>query len=98
MTRIFEYLEIAGESAEPAYRCLKCGHVLGPAKADYKDFAKNRTVPIWKNEPSHLSSFSRNSGTFVMKEYYCPQCAVMFEVDVVQNNEPQIRSVEIKIT
>jgi acetone carboxylase gamma subunit len=33
-----------------------------------------------------------------MREYYCPACAVMFEIDVVHKDEPPIHSIEIKAT
>jgi acetone carboxylase gamma subunit len=98
MIRILEYLEITEASNQKVYKCLKCGHVLGPARDDYKSFAKKRTVPVWKDEPEYLASFSKQSGTFVMREYYCPKCAVMFEVDMVHKDEPPIHSIEIKVT
>jgi len=95
--RILEYLEITEGNGERVYRCLKCGHSFGSAGEDYKSFARKRTVPIWKNEPGYLAGFAKRSNTFVMREYYCPKCAVMFEVDMVQKDEPQIRSIELKL-
>ena len=95
--RVLEYLEITEGNDEKVYRCLKCGHALGSAGEDYKSFARKRTVPIWKNEPEYLAGFAKGSNTFVMREYYCPKCAVMFEVDMVQKDEPQIRSIELKL-
>ena len=96
MVRVLENLEVVGDK-EKVYRCLKCGHILGPAKQDYKDFALKRTVPISKAQPAFLSSYAVKSNTFVMREYYCPSCAVMFEVDMVQKDEPQIHSIELKL-
>ena len=98
MIRILECLEITEANNAHVYKCLKCGHVLGPARENYKNFAKKRTVPIWKNEPGYLASFSKQSDRFVMREYYCPGCAIMFEVDMVHKDEPPIHSIEIKAT
>jgi acetone carboxylase gamma subunit len=99
MIRVLEYLEVTeGSPHEKVYRCLKCGHTLGSAQEDYKNFARKRTVPVWKNEPEYLGAFAQRSNTFVMREYYCPECAVMFEVDIVHKDEPQIHSIEIKVT
>jgi acetone carboxylase gamma subunit len=96
MVRVLEYLEVVGDK-EKVYRCLKCGSVLGPAKKDYKNFALKRTVPISKAQPAFLASYAMKSNTFVMREYYCPNCAVMFEVDMVEKGEPQIHSIELKL-
>jgi acetone carboxylase gamma subunit len=30
-------------------------------------------------------------------EYFCPQCAVMFDVDMVHKDEPQTHSIKIKV-
>jgi acetone carboxylase gamma subunit len=96
MVRVLEYLEVVGDR-EKFYRCLKCGSVLGSAKEDYKSFALKRTVPISKAQPASLASYAMKNKTFVMREYYCPNCAVMFEVDMVQKDEPQIHSIELKL-
>jgi len=96
MIRVLEYLEVAGDK-EKVYRCLKCGHVLGPAKEDYKNFALKRTVPISKAQPAYLASYAVKSNIFAMREYYCPACAVMFEVDLIQKDEPQIQSIALKL-
>jgi acetone carboxylase gamma subunit len=54
-------------------------------------------VPISKAQPAFLASYAIKSDTFVMREYYCPSCAVLFEVDMVQKDEPQIHSIELKL-
>jgi acetone carboxylase gamma subunit len=96
MVRVLEYLEVVGDR-EKFFRCLKCGTLLGSAKEDYKNFALKRTVPISKAQPAFLTSYAMKNNTFVMREYYCPNCAVMFEVDMVQKDEPQIHSIEPKL-
>jgi len=95
VVRVLEYLVV--DDKEWVYRCLKCGNVLGPAKEDYKNHASRRTVPISKAQPEFLASYAVKKSTFVMREYYCPHCAVMFEVDMVQKDEPQIRSIDLKL-
>jgi acetone carboxylase gamma subunit len=49
-------------------------------------------APISKCEPDYLA-FKTNK--FVLREYYCPKCGVMFEVDMVEKSEPQIHSVQL---
>jgi acetone carboxylase gamma subunit len=97
MLKISENLGVREAEGEMVYECLKCGEVLGSAKQDYKDFALKRTVPISKAQPEYLASYATKSGHFVLKEYYCPKCAVMFEVDMTAKNEPQIHSIELKV-
>lgn len=95
MVRVLEYLAV--DDKERVFTCLKCGNLLGPATGDYKDYALKRTVPISKAQPEFLASYAAKKNNFVMREYYCPHCAVMFEVDMVQKDEPQIRSIELKL-
>jgi len=98
MIRLLESLRVIEAEGEMAYECVKCGEILGSAKEDYKNFAFKRTVPISKAQPEYLASYALQNDNFVMREYYCPKCAVMFEVDMVEKNESQIHSIELKIT
>jgi len=86
-------LEIAEVDGQKVHRCLKCGYVLGPITEDYKEFALKNEAPISKGQPDYLAS---KTGRFVLREYYCPQCATMFEVNMVAKDEKQIRSVRFK--
>ena len=97
MIRVLENLQVKEVQGEMVYECVKCERVLGSAKEDYKNFALKRTVPISKAQPEYLASYAVKSDTFVMREYYCPHCAVMFEVDMVAKTEPQIHSIELKL-
>ncbi len=96
MIRILDNLNIR-ESHPKHYECRKCGHKLGPANENYKNLALVRTVPIAAAQPEYLAEFANGSNTFVMREYYCPQCAVMFEVDMVEKREPCIHSIDINV-
>jgi hypothetical protein len=89
MVRCLELLGVVGDN-QTVYRCLKCGNVLGSAKADYKDFVLKRTGPISKAQPGHLASYAVERNTFAMREWYRPNCAVMFEMDMVQKDEVRI--------
>ncbi len=97
MGRLLEYLETKEVRGSRVYACMKCNHALGPITKDYKDFAFKRTVPISKAQPAFLAHYAVKSDTFVMREYFCPVCGVMFEVDMVRKDEPQIHSIEPKM-
>lgn len=94
MVRLLEYLETTEVAGKVVYKCLKCGYVLGSATEDYKDFALKRTQPSSKAQPAFLKVKGKE---FVLREYYCPSCGVMFEVDFVQKDEPGIHSIELKL-
>ncbi|MBW1804649.1 MAG: hypothetical protein JRJ85_28480 [Deltaproteobacteria bacterium] len=93
MARIYDNLEIATVDGKEIYKCLKCSHILGPITGDYKDFALKNEAPLTKCQPAFIAS---TTGRFVLREYYCPACGLMFEVDMVAGEEKQIRSVELK--
>jgi acetone carboxylase gamma subunit len=97
MGRLLEYLEAKDVEGNMFYACTKCGHELGSIKEDYKQLASHRTVPISKAQPAFLASYAVKSNTFVMREYYCPECGVMFEVDMVKKDEPRIHSIALKV-
>lgn len=93
MAKIYENLELVRKGGREVYRCLECGHVLGPITEDYKDFALKNEAPISKCQPAVLAG---ETGRFVLREYYCPECGIMFEVDMVAREEKQIRSVKLE--
>ena len=92
MARIYDNLELVKIDGKEVYRCLKCSHVLGPITEDYKDFALKNEAPLTKGQPAFLAGMT---GRFVLREYYCPGCGLMFEVDMVAKEEKQIRSVRL---
>ena len=49
---------------------------------------------ISKGQPTYLAS---GTDKFVLKEYYCPQCATMFEVNMVAKDEKQIPSAKFRL-
>ncbi|MDP2727129.1 MAG: acetone carboxylase subunit gamma [Dehalococcoidia bacterium] len=92
MTRVLEYLEDVQVEDQRVYRCFKCGNVLGPVSQDYKSLALSYDAPISEGEPAHLAPENSN---FVLRQYFCPNCAVLFEVDMVPKEESRFRSIEL---
>lgn len=86
-------LEIAEMGGQQVYRCCKCGYVLCPHTENYKLFALKNEAPISKGQPDYLAS---GTDKFVLREYYCPQCALMFQVDIAAKEEEQIWSPQLK--
>jgi N-methylhydantoinase B len=92
--RLLEYIDAVETDNEAIYKCRKCGHVLGSTKGDYKDQSSMAEKPITYAEPSFIAPLSKDN-PFIIREYSCPACGVMFEVDMVRKDEKQIRSVTL---
>lgn len=93
MANVLDNLEIAEIDGNKVFRCLKCAYVLGPFTNDYKNYTLKYDAPISKAQPRFLAPLS---DSYVLREYYCPKCGVMFEVDMVRVEEKQIWSIRLK--
>jgi acetone carboxylase gamma subunit len=93
MGKVLESLEVEIVYKKRVYKCVKCGHILGPAADDYKNFALKKDEPFSKAQPIDLEV---KGDMYVLREYFCPKCATMFEVDVVLKEEKQIHSIMLK--
>ncbi len=93
MAKILENLGIIIVAGQRTFACEKCGQELGPVSGDYKDNARKREAPLSKNQPRFLAP---KTDKYTMREYYCPQCGAMFEVDMVAKDERQVHSIQLK--
>jgi acetone carboxylase gamma subunit len=87
------YLAVTEVDDQKVYKCSKCGYILCPITENYKNSALKMEAPISKGQPEYLAS---KSDKFILREYYCPQCGGMFEVDMVAKGEKEIWSVQFK--
>lgn len=90
--KVLESLEVVDEQESRFYRCSECLTVLCLATEDYKDYAAKRELKTTEMEPGSLAF---PTGAFILKEYFCPNCAVMFEVDMTAVAETQIHSINL---
>ena len=91
MEKVLENLGVRTIAGKRVFACEKCGQELGPVTGDYKNHAMKREVSLSKNQPRSLAP---KTDKYVMREYYCPKCGAMFEVDMVAKEEGQILSVQ----
>lgn len=79
--RFHESLEIVeAGGGERAMRCVRCGTLLGPADGNYKHHALRRDRDL-----ADLAGRSMPDGSpylAVFREYACPGCATLLQVDV----------------
>jgi len=59
-----------------AWRCLRCGGVLGSTEQDWKAYAVRRVEPMAKAQPPELPSDPRSQ----LREFCCPHCGRLLEV------------------
>jgi N-methylhydantoinase B len=79
--RPHEYLEIArGDAGERAVRCARCGRVLCAADANYKRHALRRDRDLEELAGRPMPDGKPYIGVF--REYACPGCATLLQVDV----------------
>ena len=83
--KVFESLEVIEVDGKQVFTCAECGYIMGAVNENYKDNALKHDLPQSKKQPAYLTT----SDLFFMREYYCPGCGVMFEVDVLVKDKPE---------
>jgi acetone carboxylase gamma subunit len=92
MRPIGRYLEIKKEKGEDVITCSKCGFILGPVHGNYKEHAVHKEEPLQK-AGAHFPP--QEETRFVLHEYYCPNCAIMLEVDINLAGEPALWDIQL---
>ena len=97
--RITEALDL--DVANRRWVCNRCDHDLGPAERNYKEGCL-----IYDRDPSevHLPfdeptdfSFSPHPDWCRLIEFYCPSCAVMFDVEYLPPGHPVTHDIELDL-
>ena len=90
--RIGEYLVIDDSSGEATVQCAKCQHVFCPATENYKEHALMSENPLTKAGPNYSET-----ERFILREFYCPGCATMLEVEMCLKGSPFLWDVQLKL-
>ncbi len=80
------FYDVSGD--EPAYRC-RCGHFLGSARASYKRSAAVGHFPVQRVGPE-VNPQNVGGGRFELREFYCPNCFTLFDVEIARPSDPII--------
>ena len=86
-------LERGAEGSKGKIICLKCGTVLCDATKNYKEY-----VPYIDRNPAEVGHLLIDPDWMVYREYYCPHCAILLEVDATPPGEPHLWDIEIRIS
>jgi N-methylhydantoinase B len=84
--RLNDYLAVQERDGLPVIEC-RCGHVIGPATENYKQHVLSKTVPLSKAGP-HVNPYNVGEGRFALREYCCPGCLTLLDVEVALADEP----------
>ena len=95
MTAINETLRIVGSGAGSAIHC-RCGHRLGPAAENYKLHALVREGPV-QNAGPWVDPQGIGGDSFVCREFFCPDCATLLDVEIAQRGEPILWDVRLDV-
>jgi acetone carboxylase gamma subunit len=97
--QITEYLDI--DLSTERWICNRCGSDLGNARRNYKEglLIANRDPrevhpPIAENS---AYSFAPDAGWCQIVEFYCPQCATLFETEYLPPGHPLTVDIELDI-
>jgi len=94
MTAINETLRIVGSGAGAAIHC-RCGHRLGPAAENYKLNVLVREGPV-QNAGPWVDPQGIGGDSFVCREFFCPDCATLLDVEIAQRGEPILWDVRLE--
>lgn len=97
--RITEALDL--DTASRRWVCNRCGHDLGPAERNYKEGClvydrdpREIHVPF---DPPTAFGFSPHPDWCRIVEFYCPGCAVMFDVEYLPPGHPITHDIELDL-
>jgi acetone carboxylase, gamma subunit len=96
--RITEYLDIDLEGER--WHCHRCGHELGSARENYK-----KGCLIAHRDPQEVHpavvegeyGFAPDPEWCQIVEFYCPNCAVLLEVEYLPPGHPLTHDIELDI-
>lgn len=90
--RISESLELVEQNGKSQIKCSKCKQVLCTAEENYKLSAVYAEFPLSKAGPKY---FFRPSDKFILREYYCPSCGILFEVEMLPKGMQPVWNIEM---
>ena len=96
--RVTEYLDLDLDSER--WRCNRCGHLLGPARDNYK-----KGCLLYDRDPREIHTpivegkftFSPDPLWVRIVEFYCPECGTQMETEYLPPGHPVTWDIEIDL-
>lgn len=77
-------------------RCLHCGFEFGPPSQNPKLKARRVELPL-RNVGWIANPHNRKNDRFVWREFYCPGCSVLLDVEIMLKEMPPLWDMQLKV-
>lgn len=91
---VLENLLVSEENGSRIFLCKRCRTKLGDCASGYRRLAAKRTRSIAFAQAAELAPSS--SQRCELREYCCPHCGVLFEVESAIPGQPVVESIRLK--
>ena len=81
--RLSEYVEGIGTGKKLRVRCRSCRKFLSDSRGHWKEKVPHKEYPL-KRAGSLMSASTK----YVLREFYCPSCRILLDLEVVEPGEP----------
>jgi N-methylhydantoinase B len=92
LLRVNANLSIVQSDDGAIFRC-RCGELLARAEENYKEYLAWAEMPC-----SAAGPYTTAAPEYVLREFYCPACYALLEVDVVEKGQAISKEVELKLS
>ena len=89
-------LELLGDGARGALRCVRCQHGLGAADANYKLSTRLEQSPITAANPHIQDAVLRTDAPLVLRRYHCPGCGLTLDTEVALADQAPLWDIELR--
>ncbi len=89
---IHEFLDIVKEGDAYVICCRECGQIICRADENYKS-----RVPKRDRNPADIGHNLVRSDWIIYREYYCPNCATLLDVEPMREADGDLWDIQMKI-
>ena len=82
---VSEHVDVITVGSKKQYRCSNCHFLLSDARKDWKLKVPVRDVPLSR---SRMLLGAADSVQFILREFSCPSCGRIMDVEMVARDEP----------
>lgn len=93
--RVGENLALHDSEGGLQYVC-RCGHVLGPARASFKELCRMQELPLQEAGPL-VNPHRIGGGKFVFRLFSCPGCRSLLETEIAMAGDPVLDVARVRI-
>lgn len=94
---VHAYLRL--DADEDTIACTECDEVLCGAAENYKEHVAVRTGPVTDAGPVFTApeEIYEEPPSIEFRQFFCPNCATLFDYEVVPESEPVLHDVELDV-